>query len=295
VEQERQRLHEQWCQKLERAQHEVARAERQYHAVEPENRLVARTLEARWEDALKQQRQVEEEYHRFLAKMPATLGSADRDRIRDLSKSVASLWEAPETTPQDHKQILRCLVNRVTITIDRATEGNEVTITWKGGMTTTHHVARPVGTFEQLKDYRRLTERIRQLHSEGLHLFQIAARLNDEGFVPPRRRGKFTEPGIGNLVRQLGLAGELFRDDLLGQDEWWIPDLAGRLGVAAQKIHYWAQQGWIHSRRTPSGKHVIVWADAEDLCRLQKIATKKNSWTAARHPELVKPKQRPVR
>ena len=50
-------------------QHEVARAERQYQAVEPENRLVARTLEARWEDALKRQRQVEEEYHRFLAKL----------------------------------------------------------------------------------------------------------------------------------------------------------------------------------------------------------------------------------
>ena len=57
---------------------DVARAERQYHAVEPENRLVARTLEARWEDALKKQRQVEEDYHRFLAKLPATLSGADR-------------------------------------------------------------------------------------------------------------------------------------------------------------------------------------------------------------------------
>ena len=76
VEQERQRLHDQWRQKLERVQHEVGRAERQYHAVEPENRLVARTLEARWEEALKKQRQLEEEYHRFLAKLPATLSAS---------------------------------------------------------------------------------------------------------------------------------------------------------------------------------------------------------------------------
>ena len=54
VEQERKRLHDQWRQTLERAGQEVARAERQYHAVEPENRLVARTLEARWEDALEE-------------------------------------------------------------------------------------------------------------------------------------------------------------------------------------------------------------------------------------------------
>ena len=66
VEQERKRLHDQWRQNLERVGQEVARAERQYQAVEPENRLVARTLEARWEDALKKQRQVEEEHHRFL-------------------------------------------------------------------------------------------------------------------------------------------------------------------------------------------------------------------------------------
>ena len=62
-------------------------------------------------------------------------------------------------------------------------------------------------------------------------------------------------------MRELGLVGELFRDDLVEKDEWWIPDLARELGVIPQKIHYWVKQGWVHSRRTPSGKHLIVWAD----------------------------------
>ncbi|HLJ96901.1 MAG TPA: zinc ribbon domain-containing protein, partial [Gemmataceae bacterium] len=82
VEQERKRLHDQWRLKLERVQYEVSRAERQYHGVEPENRLVVRTLEARWEEALKKQRELEEEYHRFLAKLPATLSATDRQRIQ---------------------------------------------------------------------------------------------------------------------------------------------------------------------------------------------------------------------
>ena len=195
VEQERKRLHDQWRQTLERARQEVARAERQYQAVEPENRLVARTLEARWEDALKKQRQVEEEYHRFLAKLPATLSVADRQRIQSLSESVATLWNAPATSAPDRKQIMRCIVERVIVVADKSTELNDVTIVWHGGVTTQHQVARPVGKYEQLKDYRRLTERVTQLHGQGLHLAQIAERLNDEGFVPPRRRGVFTEAG----------------------------------------------------------------------------------------------------
>jgi hypothetical protein len=66
AEQERRRLHDQGRQTLGRARQDVERAERQYHTVEPENRLVARTPEARWEDALKRQRQAAEDYHRQL-------------------------------------------------------------------------------------------------------------------------------------------------------------------------------------------------------------------------------------
>ncbi|HMB07258.1 MAG TPA: recombinase family protein [Isosphaeraceae bacterium] len=295
VEQERKRLHNQWRQTLERAQHDVARAERQYHAVEPENRLVARTLESRWEDALQKLRQTEEDYHRFLVKLPPTLSGADRQRIQSLSESVATLWHAPGTSALDRKQIVRCLVERVIVAADKSSELNEVTIVWQGGIATHHQVARPVGTYAQLRDFRRLTERITQLHHEGLHLAQIAERLNDEGFVPPRRRGVFSEAGIGSLVRDLGLVGELFRDDLVGKDEWWIPDLARGLGVIPQKVHYWVKQEWVHSRRTPSGKHLIVWADKDEIRRLRQLAKRKSSWIAARHPELVVPKGRPAR
>jgi transposase-like protein len=263
--------------------------------VEPENRLVARTLEARWEDALKKQRQVEEDYHRFQAKLPATLSGADRQRIQSRSDSVATLWHASGTSALDRKQIVRCVVERVIVVADKATELNDVTIVWLGGITTQHHIARPVGSYEQLKDYRRLTERITQLHHEGFPLAQIAAKLNDEGFIPPRRRGVFTESGIGTLLRDLGLVGELFRDDLVGVNEWWVHDLARKLGVIPQKIHYWVKQNWIHSRRTPSGKHLIVWADKDEICRLRRLSQRKSSWIAARYPELVIPKRRPVR
>ncbi|MGH9343817.1 MAG: recombinase family protein [Terriglobia bacterium] len=295
VEQERKRLHDQWRQTLERAQQEVARAERQYNSVEPENRLVARTLEARWEEALKKQRQTEEEYHRFLAKLPATLSAADRRKILALSESIAGLWNAPTTSAQDRKRIVRCVVEQVIVVADKSSEFLDVTIVWQGGMTASHRIARPVGSFEQQRDYRRVVERIRQLHGEGLPLAQIAAKLNDEGFVPPRRRGIFTASGIAHLVHRLGLVREIFRDDLLQNDEWWIPDLARKVGALVQKVHYWVKQGWVHSRRTPSGKHWIVWADKDELQRLGQLAGRRSSWIAARAPDLVIPKVRSAR
>src|SRR5262249_27583179 len=159
-----------------------------------------------------------------------------RERIRNLSQSVEALWHAAGTSSRDRKQIVRCLVERVILVADKASELNEVTIVWQGGLTTRHQVARPVSSYGQLKDYRRLTERIGELHRAGLFLAQIAEKLNEEGFVPPRRRGVYTESGVGALLRELGLVGELFRDDLLGEDEWWIPDLARQLGVIAQKV-----------------------------------------------------------
>jgi DNA invertase Pin-like site-specific DNA recombinase len=295
VERERNRLHDQWRQRLERVRHEVARAERQYQLAEPENRLVARTLESRWEEALQRQRQLEEEYDRFLAKQPASLSPAERQRIRALSENVAQLWNAESTTAIDRKQIVRCVVDRVILVADRSSELNEVTIVWQGGMTTKHQIARPVMSFEQLKDYRRLTERIRELHASGFHYFEIADALNREGFVPPRRRGHFTKGCIGDLVGRLGLCGELFRDDILKPNEWWIPDLARELAVIAVKVHYWVKRGWIHHRRTPTGKHYIVWADQDELQRLRKLTDKKSSWFAAKYPELVIPKKRRAR
>ncbi|MHB8970754.1 MAG: recombinase family protein [Pirellulaceae bacterium] len=134
-------------------------------------------------------------------------------------------------------------------------------------------------------------EVLRALEPAALEL-SVRAIDNIEGFVPPRRRNAFTAGCIGDVVRRLGLTGELFRDDMLGDNEWWIPDLARKLGVIAVKVHYWVKRGWIHHRRTPTGKHVIVWADQDELRRLCQLAGKKSSWFAAKHPDLVVPKNR---
>ena len=75
---ERARLDRHWRQQLERARYEAAKAERQYRAVEPENRLVARTLEGRWEEALRELARIQDDYDRFTREEPAPMGEEDR-------------------------------------------------------------------------------------------------------------------------------------------------------------------------------------------------------------------------
>ena len=71
-----------------------------------------------------------------------------------------------------------------------------------------------------------------------------------------------------------------------------IPDLATKLGVVQQRVHYWAKKGWVHYRKTKSDKHWIVWADKDEIKRLKKLSKTSNSYTAKNNPDLVIPKAR---
>jgi hypothetical protein len=253
---------------------------------------VARTLEQRWDESLRKERQLREEYDRFLAETPVELSDADAERIRVTSRDISTLWYAPDTTPQDRKAIVRCLVDHVVVHVEQRNEHVDVTIHWQGGFTSQHQVVRPVGCYTQMRDYDLLMGRIKTLHQEGKTIPAIAKQLNDEGFVPPRRRGVFSVTTVAPIMGRLGLVGELYRDDLLGSNEWWIRDLATALKVRPCKVYYWATQGWVHSRRAPSGKHWIVWADDDELKRLEKLKALRNSYTSQRNPKLVAPKVR---
>ena len=189
IQQERDRLHQHWRQRLCEPSTSQTCAERQYQSVEPENRLVARTLERRWEDSLCQQRQLREEYDRFLVSTPASLSDSDAERIRAATQNMSALWNAPHTTPEDRKAIVRCLVDQVVVHVEQNSEHVDVSIRWHGGFTSQHQIVRPVGRYTQLRDYDLLIASIKTLHQEGKSVPAIVERLNQEGFVttaPPR-------------------------------------------------------------------------------------------------------------
>lgn len=274
AEQDRERLHAHWTQRLERAGYEADRARRQYDAVDPANRLVARELERQWEAKLAERQRLDEEYARFRAEQPRHLTAADRARIEALAADLPGLWHGPTTTGADRRAIVRLLIERVELTRHGDTERVEVVISWRGGAVTRHQVRQGLRGYQSLGGMAKLRDRVLALRGDGHTADEIAAVLNREG--QPARGPAFTGDVVRQLLAKFGRTGVPagVRDvhDLPGEDEWWLPDLAARLGVKPIVVHRWRWSGWLHARqlRGKNGR-CIVWANAAELVRLSRL------------------------
>ena len=292
IEQERQRLDKHWQQRRQRARYEVELAERRYQAVDPDNRLVAATLEHRWEQALSQQRQLQEEYDRFLLQVPVQLTDQEQARIAALASDIPALWDAPSTTNADRKEMIRCLVGRVVVQVQRDSELVDATIHWAGGYESQHEIVRPVATYAQLQGFEQLMDRVVELRQAGHTAPEIADALNSEKFHPPKQTSTFTMPVVYQLLKRGGLIGnERSHDELLVQHEWWLTDLARELNMDHLKLRDWAKRGWVQSRRTPVQSRWILWADKSELSRLRKLLAESRRGVNAYTVDLKTPRK----
>ncbi|MEU7804763.1 hypothetical protein AB0J14_30000 [Micromonospora arborensis] len=174
-----------WRRRLERADYTVDRARRQYQLAKPENRLVVRQLERDWEQTMAERQRLGEEDDR---------SSPRRAPPRRLLSDA------------DSKQLVRCLIERVKLTVLGDSERVHIRITWAGGHRTDTELTRPVAQLTQLNCYPQLTDRIRQLASTGNSPDQIAEQLNANGLRPPKRRERFGPQGVRDLMHDLGVA-----------------------------------------------------------------------------------------
>ena len=281
VHKERDRLHHHWKHRLERATYEAERAARQYRAVEPENRLVARSLERHWEQAMRNQRDLAEEYDRFLKEQPAHLSDDQRARILALSSDLPTLWNASETTAADRKEIIRLVVDRVVVHVRADSECAEAVIWWRGGVTTRHEIVRPVSRYESLDHYDQLINRIVELRQEGRTIKQIAVQLNGEGYHTPRSRKGYTSTSVRKLLSRCELTHGRIGTRQLDRHEWWLPDLARALQMPVDKLRIWAIRGWVRSRQVPPRGLWVVWADGRERRRLWKLMADSRSSKSA--------------
>ena len=118
---------------VERARYEADRARRQYNAVEPENRLVARTMERAWEDKLAALRRAETDLRTQQARRPAALTEQELAWVSRAGADVRKVFDAPSTTYRDRKQLLRAVIAEVVVTLDRAADVATLRIIWQGG------------------------------------------------------------------------------------------------------------------------------------------------------------------
>lgn len=202
-EQQRTAQDRQWRLRLERASQETARAFRQYNAVEPENRLVARTLERRWEDTLLAQRSLEEEYDRFQQEQPTRLSVAERAQIAALASDLPGLWQSPRTSVEDKRQVVRLLLSRVVVTAPVSSRELIVQLHWNGGTVTEHRVNRAVRSWKQIADATAVWELLRGWLAEGWTSERIAEELNKAGHRTPHDRA-FKAESVRQLLSRGG-------------------------------------------------------------------------------------------
>ena len=173
--------------------------------MEPEHRLVARQLAKEWEEKLTAQRQLQEDYQRFLQTQPQVLTRSEREAIEALAHNIPSLWHAPTTTVADRKEIVRQLIQRIIVAGEGLSERVQITIEWAGGGTTAGIATRPISQIENLSYYPQLCDRIRSLAEAGYRSGRITEYLAEEGFHSPKYARPFSRQSVIELMRRLGV------------------------------------------------------------------------------------------
>ena len=251
LEAERDAALNQWRLEVERIRYEAERAERRYRAVEPENRLVARGLEAEWEKQLRELALAEAELERREQHRPRTLNKKQRQALVDLGVDVGRVWSAPTTTDRDRKELLRTLLEEVIVAVDRATSQAHLTMRWRGGMMTEIDVSlwrtnQPsIRTDEDTID---LVRRLAAHYSDAI----IAGILNRQG----RRTAtglRFTANRVGNLRRHWRIARFQPSDEPVQGDLVTVEGAAQILGVAPSTVHRWLNDGFIAGEQLTPG------------------------------------------
>ena len=244
---------EQHRREVQRARYDATRAERRYLAVDAENRLVARGLEAAWEKALTALATAEAELARREARQPKTLTAEQQTRILALGSDLDVIWSAPTTTDRDRKELLGTLLTEVTITLDRPAGHADLVLRWKGGALTDLRVpltARKQARLRTDEDTIGLVRRLALHYPDA----QIAGILN--------RQNRSTATGLPFTAgRVQGLRHHwnipCHQPDVHTSEHsdqlFTIVDAAAELKLPPPTLHRWINEGFITGEQLTPG------------------------------------------
>lgn len=224
---------------VERARYEVRLAQRRYMQVDPDNRLVAGTLEADWNNKLRALADAEQEYERQREADDARLDSQQRAQILALARDFPQLWQNPDTPDRERKRIARLILEDVTLT-----KGKEITlgVRFRGGATTIIQVPLPMPYWKQHSFDPAVVQEIERLLDQGHTEPAIAAILNDRG-LRTRHNLPFNKPGIHQSLRTRGIKTGRQRLEVSGL--LTSAEMAAMLHTSPTMISYWRKRSML--------------------------------------------------
>jgi hypothetical protein len=254
-----------WEQKVERARYEVDLARRQYDAVDPGNRLVARELERRFEVALRELEAAEVEVTARIQALEKPLSEEEQERLRSYARDLGSLWKAPTTRVQDRKRIVRCLIENVVVTVPKDDSALKGEVHWSGGEVTTVEVPKGRSGIHRYVAEPELVELVRALAKEFSDE-QIARILRRKRLRTPKGL-PFTLCRVTSLRGNHAIAGTAARK-IEGEDVYTAEQAGKILGVCHTTVIRWVEDGLLRGSQLTSGAPWRVRVTEEDRRRL---------------------------
>jgi Recombinase zinc beta ribbon domain len=237
----------QWQMRLQRAEYEAALAERRYQEVDPSNRLVAGTLERRWNDTLVQLEELKKQAAEFQRQEAHVATPEQREKILALARDLPRVWHAPTTQAKDRKRMLRLLIQDITVEKSPQQKQLLIHIRWQGGTSSDL----PVQLLPNMSDRMRypvaLVDRVREL-AQSLSDAQIVDQLNQAALV-----SAVGKPFTVSMIKWIRHAYKIPAAQLKHPDELTVHQLAERFAVNPNVVYYWIEHGVIQARRLNSG------------------------------------------
>ena len=253
----------QWQMRVERAEYEAALAERRYQEVDPSNRLVASTLERRWNDALVQLQDLKQQAAEFQRQEARVATAEQKEKVLALARDLPRLWHAPTTQAKDRKRMLRLLIKD--ITVEKAPQEKQllVHIRWQGGACSQAHVQLPPNIADRMRYPAALVDRVRDL-AQSLSDARIADQLNQQGMV-----SALGKPFTVSMIKWIRYRYKIPAAKLKDPDELTVQQVAEHFGVNPNVVYYWIQHGVIQARRLNSGTMYWIKVSETDEQKLQ--------------------------
>jgi DNA invertase Pin-like site-specific DNA recombinase len=247
---------------VERARYEAARAERAFHAVEPENRLVARTLETRWETKLAALAEADLAVEAARNQLPPL---PTRAELEQLTADLPRLWEAETTSNKDRKRLLRTLIADITLLPEPDHAIARIGVRWHTGATDELRVARAVHPGTAKRSPTAAVEMVTRL-GPTTPTDRLAELLNAAGLTTGHGA-----PFNVKAVQWIRHAYHVPSPTPYADGEISVADTAERLGCSIGVIYDWIKTGKLAARRGPGNRLCIPWTEqieSESRCRI---------------------------
>jgi DNA invertase Pin-like site-specific DNA recombinase/tRNA(Ser,Leu) C12 N-acetylase TAN1 len=278
---ERERLTRHWQERMKRARYDAHLAQRQYDAVDPDNRLVAAELERRWEASLRQLRESEEGFERFEREPDARLTAELRGQLRHISEALPQLWARGQLTSSQKKELLRSLIARVIL--KRVTPDHvEVKVVWVSGHYTIVSARPPIQRERDVTGYAEMVERVGKMWREGIEDDEeIAARLTTEGYHSARAV-EVLPVTVCKIRKAQGwrYSLDVGRTELIWQGKLTARGLAARLGIDVNWVYRRLYSGTIKAEYLSRHPQSKIWLIEDRQEIIEVLGQKLNEKTA---------------